>query len=323
MKNGKVNWKQTVSPLDAWVMVCGFAGAPESVSPLCPERPGPDTDFGMAPTFVPAAYGDGTTGKDSVVIGQKSGQMYSFDAATGTLQWKILTAPQEGLEGGPGAMSWGMASDDKAIFYTIINYGARNLTLTSGGAPINNSAWGSTNLKTGGLQWQVPVPDLQLAYTPPSIVNDIMFVGRSGSRTVDNDDTSRQVAGAVIALSKDTGATLFEFPQTSIQRGGIAVAGGFILFGTGYHYQNRFQAGGINIYGLPDAIEAAKVAPAVTIRRPKPATGEESVSASGTPTTDGEAPAAATTSQSNAEGRMNSGSIHPVLGLAALMAWFA
>ena len=323
MKNGKVNWKQTVSPLDAWVMVCGFAGAPVSTSPLCPERPGPDTDFGMAPTFVPAAYGDGTTGKDSVVIGQKSGQMYSFDAATGTLQWKILTAPQEGLEGGPGAMSWGMASDDNAIFYTIINYGARNLTLTSGGAPINNSAWGSTNLKTGGLQWQVPVPDLQLAYTPPSIVNDVMFVGRSGSRTVDNDDTTAQVAGAVIALSKASGATLFEWPQTSIQRGGITVAGGFIIFGTGYHYQNKFQNGGINIYGLPDAIEAAKVAPAVTVRRPKPATGSESASPSGSGTSTADAAPAATTSQGDAVRKVVSTGLYPVLGLAAFMAWAA
>jgi outer membrane protein assembly factor BamB len=318
MESGDINWKKTVSPLDAWVMVCGFAGAPVSVSPLCPDRPGPDTDFGMAPTFVPAAYGDGTTGEDSIIIGQKSGEMYSFNAATGELNWKILTAPQEGTVGGPGAMSWGMASDDKTIFYTSINYGARNFTILDQQV-VNNSVWGAANLKTGGLLWQVPVPDLQLAYTPPSIVGDLMFVGRSGSRTVENDDTNGQVTGAVVSLSKSTGATLREFPVSSIQRGGITIAGGFVIFGTGYHYQNRFQQGGLYVYGLPDAIELARLAPAVSVRRPTPATGQESDRPSSSGTVDAE-PAASST-RPNGSSRMVASVLYPVLGLMAVVVW--
>jgi outer membrane protein assembly factor BamB len=280
----------------------------------------------MAPTFVPAAYGDGTTGEDSVIIGQKSGEMYSFNAVTGEQNWKILTAPLEGKEGGPGAMSWGMASDDRAIFYTIINYGARNLTLANGGPTINNSAWGSANLKTGGLLWQVPVPDLQLAYTPPAIVNDLMIVGRSGSRTVDNDNTDGQVTGAILALSKSTGATLREFPLGSIQRGGVTVAGGFILFGAGYHYQNSFQDGAFYVYGLPDAIEAAKVAPGVTVRRPLPATGGERGNSTSPPVTSrtGAPPAAGTLSQSMAVGSLGANALlYPMIGFAAFAAWLA
>lgn len=45
--SGKVNWRKTVSPLDAWVMVCGYAGENITHSPLCPEHPGPDSDFGI------------------------------------------------------------------------------------------------------------------------------------------------------------------------------------------------------------------------------------------------------------------------------------
>jgi outer membrane protein assembly factor BamB len=273
----------------------------------------------MAPTFVPGAYGDGTTGKDSVIVGQKSGQMYSWDASTGKLQWSVLTAPQEGLDGGPGAMSWGVASDDRSIYYTIINFGARNLTLLGAPDPVNNSAWGSLSLKTGALQWQVPVPDLQMAYTPPAVVNDVVFVGRSGSRTVTNDDVKLQVPGAVIALSKSSGATLATWPLDSIQRGGVTVAGGFILFGTGYHYQNSFKTGGIHVYGLPGAIAEAKVALAVTVRSPEPATGEEE----GAPDPSGtkNAPAAATT-QSRAPRTGVLSMMYPVLGLAMFVVYF-
>lgn len=44
---GKVNWRKTISPLDAWVMVCGYAGENITHSPLCPESNGPDADFGI------------------------------------------------------------------------------------------------------------------------------------------------------------------------------------------------------------------------------------------------------------------------------------
>jgi outer membrane protein assembly factor BamB len=316
MKSGKVNWRKTLSPLDGWVMVCGYAGAPNSSSPLCPGRPGPDADFGMAPTFVPAALGDGTTGSDTVVIGQKSGNMYSFNAATGKSQWSIVTSPDSGTIGGPGAMSWGMATDDQKIYFTAINYGAVNWTLQPGNGPtINNSAWGAANLKTGALEWEVPVPELQLAYTPPGVVNDVMFVGRSGLKAVKNDDKSNQSPGAVIALAKSNGNVLYTWPVESVQRGGVLVSGGFIMFGSGYHYQNSFADGSFYVYGLPDAIEAAKVEPTVTTENPDPSTGGE-------PTTTSVAPAAMTSKKSGAVRSMISSVVYPVLGLTICMIWF-
>jgi outer membrane protein assembly factor BamB len=314
MSSGNVNWRKTLSPLDGWVMVCGYAGAPTSDSPLCPDRPGPDADFGMAPTFVPAALGDGTSGNDTVVIGQKSGNMYSFNAVTGDVQWSIITSPDSGTKGGPGAMSWGMATDDTQIYFTAINFGTRNWTLQPGNGPtINNSAWGAANLKTGALVWEVPVPDLELAYTPPGIANDVMFVGQSGSRAVDNEDTNGQSTGAVVALAKSSGDILQTWPVDSVQRGGVMVAGGFIMFGSGYHYQNSFQNGSFYVYGLPDAIEAAKVQPTVTTEDPNPSTGGETTSA---------APAATTTKKSAAAKMTVMNVVYPMAGLILFRIWF-
>jgi hypothetical protein len=248
---GKVNWRKTISPLDGWVMSCGYAGAPTSDSTLCPFAPGPDADFAMAPTFVPAALGDGTTGHDSVVIGQKNGNMYSINAVTGEVDWSIVTSADLNV----GGMSWGIAVDSTQIYFTGINHGSHNWTLTPSGITVNNSAFGAVNLKTGALIWEVPCPDNQLAYTPPGVVNDIVFVGQSGGST-------KEVPGAILALSKTNGKILQSWPVDSVQHSGITVKGGFIVFGTGYHYVNPFNTGSFYVYGLPDAItEAQKVIP--------------------------------------------------------------
>ncbi|KAF2670487.1 Quino protein alcohol dehydrogenase-like protein [Microthyrium microscopicum] len=256
---GKLNWKFRQSPLDNWVISCGTASAPVSNNQtLCPGRPGPDADFAMAPTFVPAALGDGTTGVDSVVVGQKSGDLFNLNAITGAVTWQTNTAQAQNV----GGMSFGIAVDDASIYFTGINYGTLNWTLKTSGATINNSAFGSANLKTGAFQWMTPVPENQLAYSPPGLVNDIILVSQSGSRT-------QKVIGNLLALSKTTGAILKKIPLNSVQHGGIMADGGFVMFGTGYQFVNAFTTGSFYVMGLPDAIAAAKKAPAFT-RPPAP-----------------------------------------------------
>jgi outer membrane protein assembly factor BamB len=306
---GKVNWRKSISSLDGWVMVCGYAGAPVSLSPLCPERPGIDADFGMAPTFVPAALGAGTTGIDSVVVGQKDGYIYSFDAVTGDITWHILTSP----DADSGGLSWGMAVDDSQIYFTAINFGSRNLTLQPTGGFINNSAFGAASLKTGAFNWETPCPDNQLAYTPPGLVNDLVFVSQSGSGTV-------TIPGAVLALSKTSGAILHSWPVDSVARGGITVSGGFMMFGTGYHYENPFKNGSFYVYGLPGAITAVKT-------KPKPPSITTTGKAQPTATTTLGAGATGTSGEKKSVATRTSKDlvwtvIYPVAFLAFMMVWF-
>lgn len=256
---GKVNWRRTISPLDGWVMVCGDAGAPTSLSPLCPAGPGPDSDFAMAPTFVPAALGDGASGNDTVVVGQKNGNVYSVNAVTGDFQWVVTIG---GSHVGSW-LSWGIAVDDTNIFYTAINYAAMQWTIQPSGVNISNSAWGSLNLKTGNPTWSTPCPDDQLAYSPPGVINDIVFVGQSGSSKVN-------ISGAVLALSKTTGSVLHTLPIDTVQDGGIMAQGGFVMFGTGYQYRNPFEYGSFYVFGLPDAIAEANKPVATPTAAPTP-----------------------------------------------------
>jgi hypothetical protein len=231
---GNINWVRQLSALDGWVMACN--SVPKS--DLCPNTPGPDADFGMAPTFVPAALGSGTTGVDAVVVGQKNGNLYSLKADTGESQWAVATSPDSNV----GGLSWGIAADDTNIYFVGINYGNLPWPLKPQGGSINNSAYGSASLKDGTIHWETPAPNDNLAYAPPGVVNDIVLVSRAGSA---------KEFGSIIALSKTNGTIIHDMPIDSVQRGGITVQDGFVIFGTGYHYDNPYNTGSFYVMALP------------------------------------------------------------------------
>jgi hypothetical protein len=232
--SGNVNWVRQLSALDGFVEACTTTPKPA----ICPTTPGEDADFGMAPTFIPAALGSGTTGIDTVVIGQKNGNLYSFTADTGQTQWSVMTSPDSNV----GGLSWGIAADDTNIYFVGINYGNLPWPLQIQGATINNSAYGSASLKDGTIHWETPAPNGNLAYAPPGVVNDIVLVSRAGDENQ---------FGSIIALSKTNGTIIHDMPIDSVQRGGITVQDGFLMFGTGYQYDNPYNTGSFYVMALP------------------------------------------------------------------------
>jgi outer membrane protein assembly factor BamB len=213
---GKINWFRQITPFDAWTAACGKSPEPA----FCPPTPGPDSDFGMAPTFVPASLGNGVFASDSVVVGQKNGIMYSLDAQTGATNWNRLTGPAADL----GGLSWGMASDDFSVFFTAINWGGASWTLPSGQV-LSNAAFGAVSQSTGAITWEVSAPQGYLSMTPPTVVGDIVLTGTLGAGTA---------AGGLVALNKATGALLLNQDLDCTYRGGIAVQDNYLMLGTGY-----------------------------------------------------------------------------------------
>ncbi|KAF2403537.1 Quino protein alcohol dehydrogenase-like protein [Trichodelitschia bisporula] len=234
MEKGTIKWSNGFSPLDAWTSAC----KPPKSTTLCPQDPGPDADFGMAPVFIPGSLGDGTTGVDSVVAGQKSGIIYSLKADTGVLQWSVATSP----DGDQGGISWGVAADNTSIYFTSINYGAEPWHLVPSGVALNNSAWGAMTIKTGQITWETQTPYNDFSYTPPTIVNDVVLVGAAGGKIGGR--------GKLIALAKGTGVSLLEIPVDSVLRGGIAVQDKYVMFGTGYSYGNPLNNGSFYVMSI-------------------------------------------------------------------------
>jgi glucose dehydrogenase len=238
METGKINWVRTMNPLDAWTFACVPPYDTTEGATRCPWGPGPDADFGMAGTFVPASLGPNTIGVDSVLAGQKSGYIHSVSAADGTYQWGTLTGPGDGK----GGLAWGIAVDDTMAYYSAINYANLTWTLPDG-TEITNGAFGALDHKTGTVVWAVAIPNLELSEVAPTVIGDIIMTGSTGSN-------AGYTPGNLIALNKNTGEMLVNLQLDSTYHGGIAFANNFMLVPTGYSYQNVSPPSPRKTFGL-------------------------------------------------------------------------
>jgi outer membrane protein assembly factor BamB len=248
LSTGRINWAKVLSPLDAWNVACidGLIGPTNpGAAAQCPETPGPDADFGMAPSFV--LGGENTPdGLDIVVVGQKNGNLYALSAMTGMPLWAISTGP-DGLEGG---LIWGVAVDDVAVYYTAVNILRKNYTLPASGGKtvISNSAFGAASLRDGTILWQTPAPHNMTSIVIPSIVNDVVLNGATGS--YNPASLFPTGPGHFTPLNKHTGRILEDVKLDAYFHGGIAAVHDYVLFGTGYGGQEPAQAGRFQVWKL-------------------------------------------------------------------------
>jgi len=100
IKTGKLIWNFQATSEDAYNVAC-----PVFIN--CPEKSGPDLDFGMAPLLVKRK-----DGAEMLLAGQKSGVVYALTPDNGKLNWKTRI----GKGGMLGGIHWGMASDGTNVY---------------------------------------------------------------------------------------------------------------------------------------------------------------------------------------------------------------
>lgn len=195
--------------------------------------PGADVDFGMMPTFIPSHVSGQS--RDIVIVGQKSGLLYSMDATTGTIQWATTTSPT-----GPAAgLSWGVAADSSRAYFTAINSGRATWQLQPSGETVSNSAYGAADLATGELLWETPAPRGSIAFGPPTVVGDVVLVARTGLIGPDAPDPDYdRTRGGLVVLRRRSGEVVGDFELDANFHGGVAVQGEYVMFGTGYSNYN-------------------------------------------------------------------------------------
>lgn len=237
--SGETNWLRELDALDAWTVACGIPGEVPK-QPSCPPNPGPDADFGMAPSFVSGQSAKTPHKRDVVVTGQKSGNLYAHDAATGEIFWTTLTSPDSGANGG---LSWGVAVDAQQVYFTALNSGAKWWTLEPSGQRINNSAFGAVSLANGSFMWETPVPAGLLSNAPPTVAGDVVLVGATGDVAIPGQ------TGSVVFLNKYSGQVISEVPVNAIEYGGIAVQDEYVMFGSGY--KGWAGKGSFYVYTVP------------------------------------------------------------------------
>lgn len=217
LAGGKVRWIRQVTPGDIYLSNC------RAGNPNCPEKNGPDLDFGSPPMLARAG------GRDLIVIGQKSGIGYALDPDhEGAVLWRY----QAGRGGVLGGIEWGSAVDGDRAYFAV-----SDITLpTPGGLH-------AVTLATGERVWTAAAP-------PPACGSGRGCSGaQSAALTVIPGVVfSGSADGALRAYAATTGQVVWEFDSNrefetvngvpahgaSMLGPGPAVAGGMLFVNSGY-----------------------------------------------------------------------------------------
>jgi len=148
LRNGRIAWLKQITPGDAYNGACRIAGA------NCPEKPGPDHDFGSSAILLTRPGGN-----DVLLAGQKSGIVYALDPAK---QGEILWQTRVGQGGTNGGVQWGMATDGARVYTTVSDVGR---TRQAGNPfdtrryildPKQGGGLTALNVADGSKAWHVP-----------------------------------------------------------------------------------------------------------------------------------------------------------------------
>ena len=223
LRSGAVKWTFQGTPGDVWILGCPAQAAGSN----CPEKIGPDFDFGSSPIL--ATLPDG---RELVIAGQKSGVGYALDPdRQGAKVWEYRA--------GKGAMSggiqWGSAVDAQNAYFAVSD---------SAVSPAAAGGLHAVRLATGQRAWYTaPSPPACGAVGPQchgaqsaaiTVMPGVVFSGSSD--------------GAMRAFAADSGKVIWEFNtnrefQTvngikasggSIDAAGPIVVNGMLFFNSGY-----------------------------------------------------------------------------------------
>jgi polyvinyl alcohol dehydrogenase (cytochrome) len=166
MKSGKLVWNFQATESDTWNLAC-----PDN--PNCPDKIGPDLDFGMAPLLIHKE--DGT---DILVAGEKSGVVYALTPG-GKLIWK----KRVGKGGALGGIHWGMATDGKNVYAA----NADNVFALDTRDSLVKPAPGlyALDINTGKVTWSAAAPACDTSVkgclasnsAAPTVIPGVVFAG--------------------------------------------------------------------------------------------------------------------------------------------------
>lgn len=225
-KNGAIRWKMQVFRNDIWILGCDTIPRVN-----CPSEHGPDLDFASPPMI--RALPDG---HQLLLIGSKSGIFYALDPDdSGRIVWKVRLSDGDAK----GAIMFGPASSEKAVFVTLSNPAGSTTGAPPGGTfalniPDGKVLWSASPAKPACHWGDSGCTSAQPA--PLAAMPGVVFSGAADGhiRAYDTRD-------GTVRWDYDTGLT---FPAVNgvqargggIGRGGAALAAGALFLNTGDGY---------------------------------------------------------------------------------------
>ncbi|HEX2865022.1 MAG TPA: PQQ-binding-like beta-propeller repeat protein, partial [Deinococcales bacterium] len=222
MTTGSIKWAKAAMSTDNWNVACIFGDISN-----CPQGAGPDFDFGAGPNLFSISDGNGGTRK-VIGAGQKSGEYWLLDAATGSVLWTTQVGPGSSL----GGIEWGTATDGQRIYVAISNlYGIPYAAGTAG-------SFAALDPATGAILWQTPDPNGRIDIGPVSVSNGVVFAG--------------SMSGKMFAFDAATGANLWTYQGQGSSNAGAAIDDlGNVYWGNGYsHLGTALGSGSTTFYSF-------------------------------------------------------------------------
>lgn len=249
LDTGRRVWNFQAMSDDVWNMACdpvtpseaqgGVAAANRKDGPNCPylsKGAGRDFDFGAGAVLVPDI-----DGRDMILAGQKSGDVWALDAATGEVLWNQKIGVGTAL----GGVHWGIASDGKRVFAPIND---TERLLSPAGLEAKPGVY-AFDVKTGAPIWSHPATKDCTSERGKLISNcEVQYGFSAAPLLIDGALVAAQLTGRVTIFNAATGAVLKEIetvgPIDTINgvpgKGGaidshaVSAGGGMLFIGSGY-----------------------------------------------------------------------------------------
>ncbi|MFN0084743.1 MAG: PQQ-binding-like beta-propeller repeat protein [Blastocatellia bacterium] len=218
---GKVRWTNQITPNDNFLVGCRQPGAGN-----CPEKAGPDYDFGSSVILRALP-----NGKQVILAGQKSGVMYALDPDDkGRKIWEVKL----GGGGALGGIEWGFAADDQNVYVPVADVGG----------PGRKPGITALKISTGEKLWHVPAPPPKCSWGTTRCLNSqsaaaTLIPGAVFSGTADGNLRAYSTTDGAILWSYDT-AQPVQTVNAGVTRGGTldgggpTVANGILYTNSGY-----------------------------------------------------------------------------------------
>ena len=229
LDTGKVIWANQITSGDVFNGGCG-----QRDTSLCPDKPGPDFDFGSAPILRTLS-----NGKRLLIAGQKSGVLHALDPDN---EGKIVWQRKLGKGSILGGIQWGPAADQETAYAAISDVGF--VPAAEGLQPDPKTGGGlyAIQLATGEKLWSAIPEECHTPRCSPAqsaAVTTIPGVVFSGS--MDGHFRAYSSKDGKVILDYDT---VRDFPTVnqiparggSMDGPGAAVAGGMLFVNSGYGY---------------------------------------------------------------------------------------
>jgi polyvinyl alcohol dehydrogenase (cytochrome) len=242
LKSGALLWSRQLTENDAFNNGCS---TPQRTN--CPEKSGPDHDFGQPPILVSLG-----AGKRALVIAQKSGMVHAVDPDQ---KGKILWQTRVGQGSALGGSQWGSAADGQNVYVAISDVGIGGvadpkspqgfrLTLD----PKKGGGLHALDLKTGQIVWSAKPAPCAVERTDCSPAQSAAVTAIPGavfSGSMDGHLRAYSAASGDVLWDADTEHE-FETVNGKPARGGsLDVAGPAIVHGMVFVNSGYAQWGGM------------------------------------------------------------------------------